>query len=96
MGSGGLIAGSFSLPLLILRTKHLTLLACFEVVGDSYHLANLNYERFPPNNTPAMISGYDANNLEFRCTGIRFRLDYIRQANNFIWVCIHAGYIYAY
>lgn len=77
-------------------TKQNILLAGFEVVGNSYHLANVNNERFPSNNAPGMIPGYDADNLEFRRSEIRFRLDYMRQVYDFIWVSVQAGYIYAY
>jgi hypothetical protein len=75
--------------------KQNLLLAGFEVIGNSYHLANVN-ERYPANGAVGMIEGYDADNLEFRRSEIRFRLDYMKQLYEFIWVSVQAGYIYAY
>lgn len=76
-------------------SKQNLLLAGFEVIGNSYHLANVD-NRFPANNSQGMIAGYDADNLEFRRSEIRFRLDYMKQLYEFIWLSVQAGYIYAY
>jgi len=75
--------------------KQSILLAGFEVLGNSYHLANID-GRYPANDAPGMLPGYDANNLEFRRSEIRFRLDYMKQLYDFIWLSVQAGYIYAY
>lgn len=62
-------------------TRRDLLLAGFEVIGNSYHLANIN-NRYPDNNASGMISGYDANNLEFRRSEVRFRLEYFKQLSD--------------
>lgn len=71
------------------------LLAGFEVLGNSYHLANVD-GRYPANDAAGMLPAYDANNLEFRRSEVRFRLDYMKQLYDFIWLSVQAGYIYAY
>jgi hypothetical protein len=76
-------------------TRRDLLLAGFEVVGNSYHLANID-GRFPPQGTPGTIPAYDPNNIEFRRSEIRFRLDYMKALTDFIWVSAQVGYIYAY
>jgi hypothetical protein len=76
-------------------TRRDLLLAGFEVIGNSYHLANVN-DRYPAQNTPGMIAGYDPNNMEFRRSEVRFRLDYMKAITDFIWVSAQVGYIYAY
>ena len=76
-------------------TRRDLLLAGFEVLGNSYHLANVN-NRFPNADAQGMIPGYDPNNLEFRRSEIRFRLEYMKALSDFIWVSAQAGYIYAY
>jgi len=76
-------------------TRRDLLLAGFEVIGNSFHLANVD-NRYPANNTPGMVAGYDANDIEFRRSEVRFRLDYMKALSDFIWVSVQAGYIYAY
>jgi nuclear transport factor 2 (NTF2) superfamily protein len=43
-----------------------------------------------------MIAGYDPNNMEFRRSEVRFRLEYMKALSDFIWVGAQVGYIYAY
>lgn len=76
-------------------TRRDLLLAGFEVLGNSYHLANVD-NRYPAQNAPGMIAGYDPNNMEFRRSEIRFRLDYMKALTDFIWISAQVGYIYAY
>jgi hypothetical protein len=76
-------------------TRRDLLLAGFEVLGNSYHLANVD-NRYPAQNAPGMIAGYDPNNIEFRRSEIRFRLDYMKAITDFIWISAQVGYIHAY
>ncbi len=59
-------------------TRRDLLLAGFEVVGNSYHLANVN-GRYPHHTS---VPGYDPNNIEFRRSEIRFRLEYFKQLSD--------------
>jgi hypothetical protein len=77
-------------------TRRDLLLAGFEVIGNSYHLANVDGNRYPAQNAPGMIAGYDPNNIEFRRSEVRFRLDYMKALSDFIWISAQVGYIYAY
>lgn len=60
-------------------TRRDLLLAGFEVVGNSYHLANIN-NRYPEQ---VNIPGYNPNGIEFRRSEVRFRLEYFKQLSDF-------------
>jgi hypothetical protein len=77
-------------------TRQDLLLAGFEVIGNSYHLANINGSRYPSADEVSIATDYDPSNIEFRRSEIRFRLDYMKALTDFIWLSAQVGYIYAY
>jgi hypothetical protein len=76
-------------------SKRTLLLAGFEIVGSSYHLANAD-GLFPTNTTPGMVENYDNQKIELRRSEIRPRLDFQQALTDFIWVGVQAGYIINY
>jgi hypothetical protein len=75
--------------------KQTLLLAGFEIVGSSYHLANTD-NLFPANGTAGMVEDYDNQKIELRRSEIRPRLDFQRAITDFIWFGVQAGYIVNY
>jgi len=75
--------------------KRTLLLAGFEIVGSSYHLANKD-QLFPANGTNGMVDNYDNQKIELRRSEIRPRLDFQRGITDFIWFGVQAGYIVNY
>lgn len=75
--------------------KQTLLLAGFEIVGSSYHLANED-NLLPMNGTAGMIEDYDNRKIELRRSEIRPRIDFQRAITDFIWFGVQAGYIVNY
>lgn len=75
--------------------KQTLLLAGFEIVGSSYHLANID-QLFPENNASNMVEDYDKEKIELRRSEIRPRLDFQRSITDFIWISAQAGYLINY
>jgi len=75
--------------------KRTLLLAGFEIVGSSYHLANTD-NLFPANGTLGMVEDYNNQKIELRRSEIRPRLDFQRAITDFIWFGVQAGYIVNY
>lgn len=76
-------------------SKRTLLLAGFEIVGSSYHLANSD-NLFPSNGSAGMEADYDNQKIELRRSEIRPRLDFQQAITDFIWVGVQAGYIVNY
>jgi len=75
--------------------KRTLLLAGFEIVGSSYHLANSD-GLFPNNGTTGMVDDYDNKKIELRRSEIRPRIDFQRAITDFVWFNVQAGYIVNY